>query len=239
MVLHLEEYKQNFIKEHGEQTSNKFFEDYLILFGTPQFLMIIFKGVALIALITTFLSNVNFIHLDLLQSNFKDMNYVYHLKDYGLLLWGFWQFLVCASLCVLYHFLKIIRFFLVLLIIVPISVFLILMSSVQIHYNIYIGFFNSIFYFYYLITYLYFTEFTITRLRNATTSVFYFTVAMTLLVQIFVVREMKRTYIFTGIIYDCFLIIVFILFEFFLIKMETKDLGLHEIEKYILGLKKS
>jgi len=115
---------------------------------------------------------------------------------------------------------------------------MILIPSIQEHYNILVGFANCITYYYLMITYLYFSELTLTKLRNASTSLLYLFISLSLLIQIFLVKSMVNIYIFTTVIFNCFLLIGFGLYEFFLLTVDTKNLGLHELELMILRKEK-
>jgi len=212
-------------------------DEYYQLFTHPMLFYVV-KGTIILSFISVYMANIRDIHLDLLKSNYNEKNYIYYKKNFELCVWALWQFAVCLFLVLINHFIKLARIFHVLFILILSSLFMILIPSIQEHYNILVGFANCITYYYLMITYLYFSELTLTKLRNASTSLLYLFISLSLLIQIFLVKSMVNIYIFTTVIFNCFLLIGFGLYEFFLLTVDTKNLGLHELELMILRKEK-
>lgn len=229
----MDEYKKNFTDEYGDQSSTKYFEDYGVLFSAPTMLNII-KALLLVSFISVFIANVRDIHFDLMSQHNDVRSYIYFQKNFQLFLWGFCQCLLCIAFSLLYHFVNIKRFYFILIILILCSMFMILIPSIHVHLNILIGFANSLFYFYFLLTYLYFSETTLTKVRNATTSFILIVSSIAFLIQLFVVRALIQSYLYSTIIANCILLIGFGFFEYFLNKEETRNSGLHEIEVELL-----
>ena len=178
--------------------------------------------------------NVTEIYFHMLKAYNLSNEYLYYKVNYELFLYKLITFIffTLVSLCIIYF--KVSQFILSVLALSSCLILMILIIVLKSHFTMFVLFYEAFSFLYFFLVYLYYSDFSTTRLRNSFTSLFYFSFSMAYISQYFITDALLKFNVLTPIYVNIVLCCLVFIFDYCFNKTPTLDKGLNEIEQSIL-----